>query len=490
MNPTQSSRRPLVLGLALALSVLGATLCWSMCRLREHICAQIANRDGETIEAVAAMQHLDDKTSDETIAPLADPGEQMQLVLKISHLHNVLGVRLFSPDGKFVNAVPAYITEAELPADTLAGLRELKPVSRFLPRARLEEQVLGAESDAPPVALLEVNIPLHEEGENQLAGIAQFLLNGTSIARQYAALDRNLALETGLAFLIGGAILAGGLGLAFGRVRRANRLLAERTATLLQANRELALAAKTSAVGAVASHLIHGLKNPLSGLQSFVRDHAEEPTNSRDDAWQLAVSSTERMRQLIDRVVRVLQEDQGGTSYQISLEELLFQMLTNKLQPSVHAAGVRFETSAATTAVFTNHEADLILLILENLLQNAVDVTPPGQAVRLTVFAEKDQLVLEVQDEGPGLPAEVQARLFSPCHSSKKGGSGIGLSISRQLANHLGGELQLRQSTPQGCTFRLTLPRPANPEILPAPATLSEDLPGRFELTSLHRPVQ
>jgi len=448
-----------VVGIGLALAVLVATIAWSALRLRQHIRDQIASRDGETLDAVAAMQYFDDKSSGDTIAPLTDAGEQFVLVLKISHLRNVLGVRLFSPEGAFVNAYPVYITEATLPAKDLAALRALKPVSHFIPRARLEELDLLAETNSAPVALLEVNIPLREDGAAQLAGLAQFLMDGTSIARQYAELDRHLALESALAFMVGGSILAAGLALAIGRVQRANRLLAERTSSLLQANRELALAAKTSAVGAVTSHLIHGLRNPLTGLHSFVQEHALAPANGEDGDWQLAVATTERMQSLINRVVRVLQEEPSATRYEITLAELV-EMLSHKLRPAAAAAGVDFQTGVAPPGVLANHEADLVLLILENLVHNAIDATPAGKAVRLAVCTEGDRVVMEVADEGPGLPPEMQTRLFRPCSSHKKGGSGIGLAISQQLANHLGAELSLKHSSSKGCTFRLALPQP------------------------------
>jgi signal transduction histidine kinase len=452
------SRRALALGIGVALAVLAGTIVWSALGLRQHIRAQIASRDGETLDAVAAMQYLDDKTSGDTIAPLADPGEQIQLAIKISRLRNVLGVRLFSAEGKFVNAFPAYITEATLPDKDLAALHALKPVSHFVARARLEEHDLLAETNSAPVALLEVNIPLHEEGEARLAGAAQFLMDGTSIAREYAALDRHLALRFGLAFVAGSGILAAGLALAFRRVQRSNRLLAERTSSLLQANRELALAAKTSAVGAVTSHLIHGLRNPLTGLRSFVRDRAVAPGNGADSDWQLAVATTDRMQNLINRVVRVLQEEPAAASYELSLVELV-EMLSHKLAPAASAANVRFETGAAPPGTLSNQEADLVLLILENLVQNAIDATPAGKTVRLAVRAEGKGVVMEVEDEGPGLAPEVEARLFTPCTSRKEGGSGIGLAISQQLAKHLGAELCLKCSSPKGCTFRLALPQ-------------------------------
>jgi signal transduction histidine kinase len=455
------SRWPVAAGVALALTVLAASICLSLFDLRRRIFVQIANRDGETLDAVAAMQYADDKANDESITTLSDPGEQLQLALKIStRLRNVLGVRLFSPEGRFVSAVPAYITETSLPAGDLEWLQRARPISHYVSRARLEEQDLLAETNSAPLPLLEVNIPLREEGSDRLEGIAQFLMNGSSIAAEYAQLNKHLAAQGALAFVISGAIVATGLMLAFRRVARANTLLEERTRSLLKANRELALAAKASAIGAVTSHLIHGLRNPLSGLRSFVQHRAgvQDQGQQDDGDWQLAVASTQRMQTLIDRVVRVLQEQQTVAEYELSFAEML-EILFARIQPVAHAANVKYTTVLDCTGSVSNREADLILLILENLLHNAVEATPAGKEVRLHIFSDPEtSLVMEVQDQGPGLSRESAGRLFTPCNSSKKGGSGIGLAISRQLAAHLGALLELTASSSNGCCFRLVLP--------------------------------
>jgi signal transduction histidine kinase len=452
----------MALGMILALAVLAAMTIWSALDLRRYIRAQIAERDGETLAALAAAQFEDAKANGDTIEPLTAPGEQIALVYKISRLRSVLGVRLFTPEGASVNATPGYITEATLPKEDVAVLRTFKPVSHFIPRARLDEYDLGAETNAATVALLEVDIPLREDSAAPLAGLAQFLMDGTSIAEQYAQLDRQLALRSALAFMVGGSILAVGLALAFRRVQHANRLLAERTSSLLQANRELALAAKTSAVGAVSSHLIHGLRNPLTGLHSFVQDRAVSPGNGADSDWQLAIATTERMQSLINQVVRVLQEEPTATQYEVTLAELV-EMLSRRLQPAAAAAGVDFQTGAIPEGALSNHEADLVLLILENLIQNALEATPRGKTVRLSVSMESGRVAMEVTDEGPGLSAEMHTRLFRPCTSSKHGGSGIGLAISQQLAAHLGAELTLKHSSSNGCVFRLLMPLPGSP---------------------------
>lgn len=449
---------PTAAGVALALAVLAVTILVSLLHLRQHIFAQIANRDGETLAAVAAMQYAQDKANDDTITSLQDPGEQIQVAFEISkRLHSAFAVRFFAPDGKFIIAMPPFITEASLAPDDLAVLRTLQPVSHFVPYARLKEQDQLAETNSEPVSLLEVSIPLREEGGNRLEGIAQFVMNGSNIAREYAQLDRHLAAQGALAFGISGTIIAAGLLLAFRRVQRANALLAERTSNLLKANRELALAAKTSAIGAVTSHLIHGLKNPLSGLRSFVQDRAVGQESGHDTDWQLAVATTQRMQTLIDRVVRVLQEQQTVVEYEVSFAELA-DILDAKFQPVAKAASVNYSATANVHELVSNREADLILLILENLIQNAIEATPAGKAIHLRIFNDHTNIVMEVEDQGAGLSPAFAGQLFTPCSSAKKEGSGIGLAISRQLAVHLGANLQLKESSANGCCFSLILP--------------------------------
>src|SRR5690348_2771322 len=95
-SATKLSRWPLTAGVALALAVLALAILISLLHLRRVVFTQIANRDGEALDAVAAVQFANDKANDETVTSLDDPSEQIQLALKISQrLRSVLGVRLF-----------------------------------------------------------------------------------------------------------------------------------------------------------------------------------------------------------------------------------------------------------------------------------------------------------------------------------------------------------------------------------------------------------
>jgi signal transduction histidine kinase len=367
----------------------------------------------------------------------------------------VLGVRLFDAEGGFQTGFPPTLVATNLAVGDVSSLRALQPVSRFHECARLTDYFLvDVELDhvSANTPLLEVTIPLHARGDSNLVAAAQLLLDGQPVAREYARVDGHLW-QLGLGLYGGGAaLLSGVLFWAYRRLGKAHALVEERTMRLLRAHHELALAAKTSALGSVTAHLIHGLSNPLANLQGFVADHR----GGDGDDLELLKNSTQRMQQLVTDVVRMLGEERGGEHYQITLAELA-QALEHKMSSVVSESGVRLVMVLDAEGNLVNRHANLVLLILENLIHNALKVTPRDRTVSVRFLASQGGVRCEVADGGPGLAEAVLPRLFTPCRSTQ-GGSGLGLAISKQLANQLGAELELKVNTSDGCVFALSLP--------------------------------
>lgn len=460
--------------ITLSLLVLAAVIVLATLQARQRIREQIAGRDADVLHAVAQLHYTEDVRAG-LAGPTLNAGDQLSIALKSSELRGVLGVRLFDPEGEFVESFPLNVIEGSLPRAHLPKLKKLQPLSRFHRQATMAG-LFYPDVTVPTnsIPLLEVCVPLHAENA-PLAGIAQFLMAGHGIAAEFARLDRLLAIQGLLAFTTGGSILAVALAWAFHRLRRTHRLLAERTDNLTRANQELALAAKTSALGAVAAHLIHGLKNPLAGLQSFVSTRAGAPDHTEAADWEQAVASTRRMQTMINQVVSVLREEQAGTAYEITLPELE-SGIRARVQSLARERGVGFTSAVQTEAALPNRVANLVTLILVNLIENAVQATPVGKTVSLAFRRIESRLVFEVRDEGVGFPADTP--LFMPCRSTKEGGTGIGLALCKQLANHLGAELELATSTDAGCVFALSLPNPR-----PAEATVKSRLPAKGQVT-------
>ncbi|HCF94253.1 MAG TPA: hypothetical protein DEW46_04270, partial [Verrucomicrobia bacterium] len=204
-------------------------------------------------------------------------------------------------------------------------------------------------------------------------------------------------------------------------------------------------------IGAISSHLFHGLKNTLTGLELAING-AEESTGHSD-----ARRSTDRLKQMVQEILEVIQEEEFGISYELTGQELL-SVLQEKLKGAVTDAGVQLLAHSEGECDFSNRDGNLILLILENLVRNAIEVTPRGGTVQCRFIADSAKGgIFTVTDSGPGIPASRLEHLFEPGSSTKTGGSGLGLAISRQLARQLGGELELGYSHSRGTQFQLVV---------------------------------
>ena len=447
--------RPLpLLIIGLALAILASAVLFTSLQVRKKIREQIAGRDGEVLYAVALLAYEAEVQENS----FAGPAAQLTVLLKTSQLKGVMGARLFDPAGSFIQAFPPEVVENRLDRDDLQLLKNLRPVSHFTEAALLADLFLEKPNTAPAqtrIPLLEVNVPLHAQSERQLAGVAQFLIEGQSIAREFARLDRHLILQGLGTLFAGGGLLTLAIVLAFRRLHHTNQLLAERTDNLVKANQELALAAKTSALGAVAAHLIHGLKNPLAGLQTFVLNRPSGSSEGEAADWQQAVASTRRMQSMIAEVVTLLREEETGAKYEVTLRELGDSIAARVFQQA-RDRRVEFIIQLTSEAALPNRVANLVALMLVNLVQNALEATPPGKGVCLSATNTRDRILFEVRDQGSGFSGT--STPFLPCRSNKEGGSGIGLALCKQLANHLGADLQLKSSSPLGCIFSLEVP--------------------------------
>jgi len=456
------SRRLPAAGIGLTLLILAGTIIFGTLQLRARIRAQIVGRDADILHGVAQMVQVTQESDKELGSQLEQLPDQFAIALQISELNQFNGViatRLFKTNGQFAAALPANVSEASLAAADLARLKEIRPVSRFHDAARVAGIFLpgtttfATNKTAP---MLEVLIPLHRQGQSSMLGAVQFLIDGSNIAGQFATLDHNLIAQAALAFGVGGVVTTLALAWAFRRLQKMNRLLIERTDRLLRTNEELALSAKASAVGAITAHLVHGLSSPLAGLEELVANRGRDEL--AEGEWKDAVTTTRQLTQLIGEVVRFLGEEGAVDRYEITLAELA-KLIEERCRTVADKSGVSVEMDLRAGGALPNREANLALLILENLVRNAVQVTPPGRAVCLAVFTDGDTVAFQVRDEGPGVPTELKPRLFKPCRSTKPGGHGIGLAICKQLANHLEATLELQTTSCSGSTFVLLLPK-------------------------------
>jgi signal transduction histidine kinase len=242
--------------------------------------------------------------------------------------------------------------------------------------------------------------------------------------------------------------------------------LAEREFAVLQSRLRRALGhrARLATLGEAVAKINHDLRGILSTAQ-LVSDRlasSNDPEVRR--ATPVLMKSIDRAVTLCSRILDFSKPRPEISAETFALGELATD-LAAALSPVLPAGA---EVSNGIAADFDLYaDRDQLFRVLSNLTRNAAE----AGATRIAIGARHEssaagrRAIIEIADDGPGLPEPVRQRLFQPfAGSSRNGGSGLGLAIARELALAHGGDLTLVFTGPDGTAFRLSLPQPAHTE--------------------------
>jgi len=144
------------------------------------------------------------------------------------------------------------------------------------------------------------------------------------------------------------------------------------------------------------------------------------------------------------------------------MEEADLRNLLNEVtllaQPDAEAHAVRIVRVMPTEPLPVKVDLDFIKQALLNIVINGEQAMPSGGTLTLTTKRDDNHCVIEVRDEGSGIPKEVQDKVFELYFTTKKGGSGIGLAQTYQIMQWHYGSVDFETAEGQGTTFRLRLP--------------------------------
>ncbi|NEB35626.1 ATP-binding protein [Streptomyces sp. SID14515] len=216
---------------------------------------------------------------------------------------------------------------------------------------------------------------------------------------------------------------------------------AERIARMLTAERRLAADAS------------HQLRTPLTALSMRIEEISvtDDPDTVKEEA-NIALTQVERLTDVVQRLLTNSRDPRTGSAVVFDLDEIVKQQI-EEWRPAYRSAGRALVCSGkhGLRAVGTpGAVAQVLAALIENSLMHG------GGTVALRTRVTGNQAVIEVTDEGPGVPAELGARIFERTISGRNS-TGIGLAVARDLAEADGGRLELLQQHP--AVFALFLSR-------------------------------
>jgi signal transduction histidine kinase len=216
----------------------------------------------------------------------------------------------------------------------------------------------------------------------------------------------------------------------------------------------------------------HELRTPLAAIRSVGEVGLQKGGSSAEyrDIIGSMLEEVNRLTSLVDNLLTISRADAGS---------LQLQMVQIPILQLAREAASLFEVMAEEKSLdflLSGDEAiavqgDRLFLrqALVNVLHNAVKYSPDGGTISVRVQRNAQEVTVEVEDSGPGVPAEDRAKIFDRFYRVDKarwresGGAGLGLSITKWVVEAHGGTIGLDGASARGCLFRIQLPRESAP---------------------------
>jgi signal transduction histidine kinase len=224
---------------------------------------------------------------------------------------------------------------------------------------------------------------------------------------------------------------------------------------------EIIHAERLAVIGRFAATIVHDFKNPLTiiGL-------AAELACSDDTAPPLRMKAQNKIVRQVERMTNMLQElidFTRPTGQRPTLRGVNFARYMNPLAAEIKSEiadrGVKLEMAEAPPEIEVRLDPTRLSRVFYNLLNNAVEAMPDGGKIFVRFQTRKDELVVEIEDTGPGIPAAIASSLFEPFTThGKSHGTGLGLTICKKIIEDHGGKIWTSGQPGKGAAFSFTLP--------------------------------
>lgn len=247
------------------------------------------------------------------------------------------------------------------------------------------------------------------------------------------------------------------------------QLVQERTARIAQLEEHRLKMEKLAALGQMAAGVAHEVNNPLAGIRNAFALFKEN-LSADDENYELLElidSEIERISTITHQMYQLYRPSQQSPA-EFDLGRVVESVVV-LLKPMAEKASVRVISKNSecvpdgelgpTEVILRESECRQILL---NVVRNAIQASPPSGEVLIELTTSGNQVTISVGDHGEGISDEAAARIFDPFFSTRSGtrqGMGLGLSVSRSLAEAMGGTIAIEKEYKDGACFRITLPR-------------------------------
>lgn len=249
-------------------------------------------------------------------------------------------------------------------------------------------------------------------------------------------------------------------------IRRHNEeletLVEERTARIMELERQRVENEKLAAAGRMAARVAHEINNPLGGISSsFILLKDAIPVNYKYFEYvDVIEKEIGRITRIVKQLFDLCRPHKGKISEFNSI--LSIREIINLLKILGDERGVIVSLNDCKDILKVTISEDFFKQILYNIIKNAIEASPRGSEVNIIVKDQNSLLIVMISDQGDGISDELRPKIFEPFFTTKDkytdSGMGVGLSTTKSLVESMGGSLGFTSEKDKGTTFTIILP--------------------------------
>jgi signal transduction histidine kinase len=208
----------------------------------------------------------------------------------------------------------------------------------------------------------------------------------------------------------------------------------------------------------LTSSIAHEIKNPLTGISAGVQYLAKklQPGATEEETVDFILTEISRLNRIIDDLYSV-SKPQTLIFVETDVPEVIKKSLLC-LSEEVVKRGISTQVDVDESAPPIKADPDRLQQVFINVLKNAIEASAKGGRVEVVLECSSYNIIVEVRDEGCGIPSDDIDKIFEPFHSNKSGGTGLGLYLSREIVERHRGSIEVLPRKGKGTVFRITLP--------------------------------
>ncbi len=211
-------------------------------------------------------------------------------------------------------------------------------------------------------------------------------------------------------------------------------------------------------IGQMAANVAHEIRNPLLAVGGFARHLHEQmsPDDPRREYTGIILEEVTRLEQIL-REQLTLERHLVPVLAPVDINHIL-RDVRKLLSHGLLSSQVRLVGELATGLPLTMGDANQLKQAFLNIINNSIQSMPDGGTIIVTSAQSGGNIVVSIEDTGPGIPGEVMSKLFVPFFTTRKTGSGLGLAVTKRIIENHGGDIEVMSEVGKGTTFNVSIP--------------------------------